>query len=296
MPFPDGHFYSPICDTRDLEQRRERIWGETAEILGIDFNERSHVAVLQTLFPRYFPFYDYPDVLEETGNLKSFYTKNTEFGWLDSRLLFVLLNAWKPGRMIEVGSGFSSLLTADVNARFLSGSMHFSCIEPYPRQFLKSSIDGLNELIVEKVEDLPFSLFEGLRDGDVLFIDSSHVAKTGSDVNYLFFEILPRLKPGVRVHVHDVFLPREYPEHWVLKENRSWNEQYLLRALLMHSNWFEVLFGCTLAVERYRPLVARALGLAPEEVFGGSSFWIRRTKGGNGFLRGRSKGLWGRYR
>jgi hypothetical protein len=178
--------------------------------------------------------------------------------------------------MIEVGSGFSSLLTADVNARFLSGGMHFSCIEPFPREFLKSPIPGLSELIIEKVEDLPFSLFEELNEGDVLFIDSSHVSKTDSDVNYLYFEILPRLKPGVYVHIHDIFLPCEYPQDWAIEANRSWNEQYLLRALLMYSTQFEVVFGCKNAEVKYRPLIAEALGKPVNKVFGGGSFWIKK--------------------
>ena len=103
-------------------------------------------------------------------------------------------------------------------------------------------------------------MFEKLEAGDVLFIDSSHVAKTGSDVNYLFFEVLPRLRRGVRVHVHDIFLPIEYPRDWVIDENRSWNEQYVLRALLMFSSGSA---SCSVArmPTRAPRVVASALGL-----------------------------------
>jgi len=123
--------------------------------------------------------------------------------------------------MIEVGSGFSSLLIADVNTRFLNNSCKFQCIEPYPREFLVGGVAGVSELIVQKVQDIPPGYFETLDEGDILFIDSSHVCKTGSDVNFLYFEILPRLKPGVLIHIHDIFLPLEYPQEWVIDENRS---------------------------------------------------------------------------
>ncbi|MEO8801981.1 MAG: hypothetical protein ABI304_11880, partial [Rudaea sp.] len=118
--------------------------------------------------------------------------------------------------------------------------------------------------------------FTALESGDVLFIDSSHVAKTGSDVNYLYFEVLPRLAPGVRVHIHDIFLPHDYPREWVLDENRSWNEQYLLRALLMHSKGFRVIFGCSYAFWRFPELVRTALAHPNGHAFAGGSFWIER--------------------
>ena len=118
----------------------------------------------------------------------------------------MLLRAWRPSRIIEVGSGYSTLLIADVARRFLDGTTRITAIEPYPRPFLAKI--GV-ELIEARVQDVPPAVFDVLERGDVLFIDSSHVAKTCSDVNHLFFEILPRLKPGVRIHVHDVFLPAD---------------------------------------------------------------------------------------
>ena len=105
------------------------------------------------------------------------------------------------------------------------------------------------------------STFTDLDAGDVLFIDSSHVAKTGSDVNFLMFEVLPRLAAGVHVHLHDIFLPMEYPRRWVQRDNRSWNEQYLLRALLMDSHGFRVDFGCNYAFWKFPQQVVNALAM-----------------------------------
>lgn len=275
IPHPNGHFYSPVVDPAEVNA--ERTWPTHPRILGIDFADASHEHILRNVFPRFIADYDYPEHLDETPGLASFYTCNSQFSWLDSRSLFVLLREWQPRRLIEVGSGFSTLLAADVNHRFLDGRMEITCIEPFPREFLRKKIVGVDRLIERKVQDVPLVEFERLEAGDVLFIDSSHVAKTDSDVNFLYFEVLPRLARGVRVHIHDIHLPHDYTREWVIEENRSWNEQYLVRALLMYSTGFRVLFGCNYAYHRYAALVSAALALPNGRAFGGGSFWIERA-------------------
>lgn len=273
----NGHFYSPVVDPSELQAFQERLWPKDPEILGIDFDDASHERILRESFPEYIGAYDYPELLEESPDLRQFFTRNSQFSWLDARALFVLLRAWRPRRMIEVGSGFSTLLSADVNRRFLGGSMLLTCIEPYPRAFLRSGIPGVARVLESKVQDVPLAEFAALEAGDILFIDSSHVAKTGSDVNFLYFEVLPRLASGVRIHIHDIHLPHEYLREWVLVENRSWNEQYVLRALLMYSTGFRVVFGCSYAFWRFPQRVIEALALPGGHGFGGGSFWIERT-------------------
>lgn len=272
--FPAGHFYSPVVDPETLDTART--WPAMPEVIGIDFNDAAHREILTRTFPRFHPLYDYPDTLPESPDLTAFFTQNSQFSWLDARALFVLLHAWQPRRVIEVGSGFSSLLIADVNRRWRGGGIDVMCIEPYPRPFLRRGVPGIARLVEDQVQNIELGEFARLAAGDVLFIDSSHVAKTGSDVNYLYFEVLPRLAPGVNVHIHDIFLPHDYPRDWVIGENRSWNEQYLLRALLMGSNLFDVVFGCSYAFWRFPDLVVTALGRADGAGFGGGSFWIRR--------------------
>jgi hypothetical protein len=273
---PPGHFYSPIVDPAELAARRDTIWPRAPEILGIDFRPSEHRRILTEVFPRFAADYRYPDHESETTSEDQFYTGNSQFSWLDSRALFVFLRELRPKRVIEVGSGFSSLLTADVNRRWFDGSIDVECIEPYPRPFLERGVPGLTRLTRERVENLDVDLFTKLEPNDILFIDSSHVAKTGSDVNFLYFEVLPRLRSGVRIHVHDIFLPADYPQSWVLHENRSWNEQYVLRALLMHSTAFRVMFACNYAFMRFPELVATAIGVEPGKGFGGGSCWIER--------------------
>lgn len=273
--FPDGHFYSPIVDTDELLTRP--LWPSDPVVLGVDFNDESHASILEGVFSRYISEYDYAEHKPaEDADLFQFYTRNSQFSWLDSRLLFVLLREWRPRQIIEVGSGYSSLLMADVNLRFLGGNCKITCVEPFPREFLTRGLPGLTEVLKLKVQDVPLERFQALGPGDILFIDSSHVSKTGSDVNYLFLEVLPRLRPGVRIHVHDIFLPFDYPRDWVIDMNRSWNEQYLLRALLMYSTAFRVLFGCNYAFYRWPKAVQRALALPKGHAFAGGSFWIER--------------------
>lgn len=270
----NGHFYSPVVDPAELDP--ERIWPENPQVLGIDFNDSAHERILREAFPRFMPEFDYPELLDESPELGEFYIRNSQFSWLDARALFVLLREWRPRRLIEVGSGFSTLLTLDVNRRFLGGECTVTCIEPYPRAFLRGLGATEARLIEDKVQNVALTEFAALEAGDILFIDSSHVAKTGSDVNFLYFEVLPRLQPGVRVHIHDIFLPHDYKREWVIDENRSWNEQYLLRALLMHNHAFRVLFGCCYADWRFPELVRAALAHPQGRSYGGGSFWIER--------------------
>ena len=243
------------------------------DIEGIDFNDAFHRELLDEVFPRFIADYDYPEQESQPG---TFFTRNPQFSWLDARLLFVMLRHVAPARIVEVGSGFSTLLLADVNRRFLGGRTHVTCIEPYPPRFLERPIPGVARMIRDKVQSVPSEVFTTLGRGDILFIDSSHVSKTGSDVNTLYFDVLPLLAPGVLIHAHDVFLPYEYPEEWVVREGRSWNEQYLLRALLMYSTAFRFLFGSWNAFKRFPAEVARALGRTDGRPLQGGSVWIER--------------------
>lgn len=272
---PSGHFYSPVVDRAEAAASEARLWPAQPRLpAGIDFNDASHRQLLEVEFPRYIAGFDYAKNggVSATGGYSP---DNPHFGWLDAKVLFVLLQAWRPARVIEVGSGHSSLLMADVNKRFLGGNMHITCIEPYPEPFLQETVGGIDRLIQAKVQDVPLEEFDALAAGDVLFIDSSHVSKAGSDVNHLFFEILPRLASGVRIHIHDVFLPFEYPRSWLLEQGRSWNEQYLLQALLMYNPLFEVVFGSSYCAWKYPELMHHTIA-GTEAAAGGGSLWIEK--------------------
>jgi predicted O-methyltransferase YrrM len=187
-----------------------------------------------------------------------------------------MIRHFKPRRMIEVGSGMSTLLAAEaIRKNEVEGySCSFTAIEPYPRQFLRHGVPGLTELLEAKVQSVPIERFCALEANDIVFIDSSHVVKIGGDVVYEFLELLPRLKPGVIVHYHDIFLPAEYPS-WVLDDRRFWTEQYLLQAFLAFNSAFEVLMaGSFLHIHHSADLKAAFSSYDPANVWPGS-FWMR---------------------
>src|SRR5262249_31007940 len=151
-------------------------------------------------------------------------------------------------------------------------ALRFLCIEPYPRQFLIDGVPGISDLVRHKVEDVPLQFFDSLQAGDILFIDSSHVSKAGSDVNYLFFEVLPRLASGVLVHIHDIFLPDEYPKIWVIDQGRNWNEQYLVRAFLQFNAEWEIIWAAHFMGTRHTAAVQAVFPRYPQDG-GGGSLW-----------------------
>lgn len=272
--FPDGHFYSPVVNPEEIFSREEQIWAAERQVLGVHFNRHAQHAFLVSELASAIPGFDYPRLPNQDEPPYHFYTNNFSFPLLDACALFAMLRRFRPKAMIEVGSGYSSLLTADVNRRFLDGSIDFTCIEPHPAPFLIGGVPGISRLVPKKVQEVPIVEFERLRAGDFLFIDSSHVSKTGSDVNYLVFEVIPRLQQGVVIHFHDIFLPGEYPKEWVLAEGRSWNEQYVVHALLMFTDAFEVLFGSAFASHYFPVLLTDLLGA---EGTNGGSFWLQKT-------------------
>ena len=277
MPgFPNGHFYSPVIDAEDLQQREGEIWPaepEHAEPPGIDLDLEGQRDLLERARP-FAADYRYPGTDAERVNPWDFHEGNGLFENLDSRMLYSMLRIRAPRRLVEVGSGHSSLLSADVNRNHLGLDTEITCIEPYPPDFLTEEVPGISRLIPKRVEEVGLQPFLDLQAGDFLFIDSSHVSKTGNDVNFLYLEVIPRLAPGVVIHVHDIFIPEEYPRDWVLGEERSWNEQYLLQALLMFSGGFKVLFGSNCSTCFFPEQVVSVFGGA----YGGGSFWIEKLR------------------
>jgi hypothetical protein len=269
LAFPNGHFYSPIVSADDLD---DRTWQRATECPGIDFHKERQREFIDGALRQWLPVYR--SRFGRPPSDTQFSHDNPAFSWLDSPTLFTMLNQHRPKRVIEVGSGHSSMLTAETNTAFLSSSVELSCIEPYPKPWLYG-LTGMSRLIESRVQTVPLDIFAQLDRGDFLFIDSSHVSKTGSDVNHLIFNVLPILKAGVLVHFHDIFLPSEYPKKWVVDHGRSWNEQYVVRALLMGSNLFEVEFGCAYAFANFPDLLKDVLQEGP---YGGGSLWIRKTQ------------------
>src|SRR5262249_750673 len=175
-----------------------------------------------------------------------YHFENPSYSWGDGSVLHAMLRLLRPRRLIEIGSGWTSACTLDTVQNYLNGNCHVTFIEPFP-QLLRELVPNCppNAEILEcPVQEVPMRFFEPLTAGDVLFIDSTHILRTGSDVCFELFEILTRLAPGVLVHIHDMFWPFEYPRSWILEENRSWNEVYAVRAFLTDNHtWRIVMFN-----------------------------------------------------
>ncbi len=202
---------------------------------------------------------------------------NDLFAEIDAFVYFALLRQLRPKRLVEVGSGFTSALALDTNERFLGSSIRLSFIDPHPRRLRKLLGGEPIELIERRVQEVDPALFGRLEAGDVLFVDSSHVTKLGSDVNDLVLEIFPRLRPGVWVHVHDIGFPFEYPLEWA-REGRGWNEAYLVRAFLCLNPSFAVRLWLPY-LDAHRPeQLARALPGALRDRGGSSSLWLERVQ------------------
>ena len=262
------HFYQPIPDTQTLP---ETLWNHPSELVGIDMNEALQLDLLRNHFPRFRHEYDQFPV-EPTGEPGRFHFNNGLFDGSDALVAYCMIRHFQPRLIIEVGSGFSSLIAAEAIARNKDSAL--ICIEPFPLNFLRQGFPGLRSLIEKKVEDIGLEFFSQLESGDILFIDSSHTVKIGGDVNYLFLEVLPRLKPGVIVHVHDIFLPFDYPRDWVMDELRFWTEQYLLQAFLSFNSEFEVLMANAYLAHYCMQELKATFTNSPW--WGGGSFWMRR--------------------
>lgn len=275
--WPLDHYYSPVPDNRflSLEPSRSRVWPPAPRPTpGIDWREEQQLALLREGLGHQseLSFADAP-----TGDPRDYHAANDMFSRLDAWMLQGVLRHFRPRRMIEVGCGWSSLVTARINREHLDGSLDLTCIEPYPPEFLAGGVEGISRLVASRVEEVPTEMFCELRAGDVLFIDSSHTVKTGGDVVFLFQEVIPRLAPGVVVHVHDMFLPFDYPQDWVFS-GRAWNEQYLVRAFLAFNSAFAVLLSVGW-LSHFRPDVLASVvpGYPDRYRDGGGSLWIARS-------------------
>jgi predicted O-methyltransferase YrrM len=270
------HFYSPLPNTQQLEQPRYRLrtWPpEPYSMPGVDWRPDAQVELCRDVFARQEPLEFAAEATEDPTE----YTRSSpNYPLLDACVLQAFLRDLGPARVIEVGAGYSSLVIARVNRELLGGRIRFTAIDPFPKPFIQAGVPGMSDLRVEEIQDTPLELFEQLGAGDVLLIDTSHAVKTGGDVPWIYNQILPRLAPGVVVHVHDIFLPGEYPEGWVF-QGRAWNELYLVQSFLAYNSAFEVLFGTYWMAKQHLETLLEAFPQLTEADAGhGSSLWIRR--------------------
>lgn len=269
---PPGHFYSPFPDFADIEERRDTVFADDVP-LGIDLRERNQLRWLERIAAH---CHDLPFGDDPVKGLRYYYG-NDQFNFGDAAVLNGVLRSLRPTRVVEIGSGYSSALMLDVNDWFLDRSTSFTFIDPYPDRLLglvRRRDMHAHALIELPVQMVPLAQFTELQRGDILFVDSSHVLKTGSDVNHILFEILPVLADGVIVHFHDIHYPFEYPEAWVVEEKRAWNEIYAIRAFLQYNSAFSILFFNDFMFRRHQDAVRAAMPF--DRACHGGSLWLHK--------------------
>jgi len=272
---PPGHFYSPLPSRDELARDARRLFGPPSPTIpGIELNEAKQLALLEQI-ARYYSELPFPVV--KCPAFRYFYD-NLAYSYSDAIFLYGMIRHAKPKRIVEVGSGHSSCVMLDTIDLHLGSDVTCTFIEPYPAKLLsllRPEDLGRVTILEKRVQDVGLEPFLALDRNDILFIDSSHVVKIGSDVNYLLGEILPRLRPGVYVHVHDIFYPFEYPEGW-FAEGRVWGEAYALRAFLTFNEAFEIVLFNTYLERFHREIFERDMPLCLLNE--GGSIWLRRTR------------------
>lgn len=235
------HYYSPIPDPADIGPG---YWETVSEMPGVNLGLERGLAFMRDVVPLYIGSFRERMPLRRTAG-QDFFLINGTYMAVDAHVYWCMIHHHKPRRIVEIGAHASTMVSTAATAAIKEAGGHvcrIDAIEPFPSDYLRRENGRTITLIEKKVQDLPLDYFLELEAGDILFIDSTHMMRQGSDVQYEYLEIIPRLKPGVLVHVHDVSLPRHYPK--VYFDNQLyWNEQYFLQALLVGNSRLQVVWA-----------------------------------------------------
>lgn len=269
--YKPGHYYSPIADYKEVKSRELILFSQDVKVHDVNIMSKPQSDRLANFIKYKLEFKNLFDRSESR-----YHPDNGFFNYSDGFYLYGMMRDLKPKRIIEVGSGHSSALMLDINEMYFDGAIELSFVEPFPERLntLLKNGDKDCEIIIKKVQEVNLEKFNQLEQHDMLFIDSSHVSKVGSDVNFLIFNVLPILKPGVIIHFHDITWPFEYPKEWIY-EGRYWNEAYLLRAFLMNNNNYEILLFNSYLAHYHQGWLKEQ---TPECSVPGGSLYLRKLK------------------
>jgi hypothetical protein len=281
LPVPIN-YYSPIPDIIDLEERK--VWDQRSDLSGIRFRVDQQLELLEELGRNYGEECRWR--IDPGDNPAEFYIQNPSFSYGCAASTHCIIRHMKPSRVIEIGSGMSTRVIAEAvrkNEADGQNRCEYTIVDPFPGKSTKPAIMRIDQIRKTRVELLDAVFFEPLAENDILFIDSGHCVRIGGDVNFLYLDVLPRLRKGVIVHIHDISLPYEYPKVYATNETfrQFWTEQYLLQALLCHNDHYEILLAMNFILRdhperfersfpHYDPVKHKSIS---------SSFWIRRRTG-----------------
>jgi methyltransferase family protein len=271
-------YYSPVPN---LDELPEGFWGRESPMHGVDFDTASQLAFVEEELAPYLSEFDPP--LEPTGVADEYFMRNEFYGGVDAQLLYAVLRRFGPARVLELGSGYSSLVVeaAAERNRQEQRELRHTVVDPYPSGIFSERFTKSREIMARRAQDVPLSVYEGLTAGDVLLVDTTHTVKLGGDVTFLVLEVLPLLRRGVLVHIHDVFLPWEYPREWFEEEEWFWAEQYMIQAFLALNSEYEVLFGTQALARKHPTALAELISSFKHARANGeyAALWLRRTGG-----------------
>jgi len=236
-----NHFYWPVPDVAELERRE---WPIYTTPPGCNFHLREQLDLAKVFASCYVPELKW----DERATPDSYHYHNGYFESCDAEVAYCMVRHWKPRRIIEIGSGYSTRVMAQAlraNRERDRVPGELLTIDPHPERLPENGLGELVTVVPERVQNLDLALFESLGADDILFVDSSHVVSVGSDVVREYLQIFPRLTSRVLVHLHDIFLPADYPRSAVLENLWFWSEQYLLQAFLAFNPEFEVLWSAS---------------------------------------------------
>ncbi len=235
------HYYVSVPNILELKKTKD-VWAKKSAMPGIDTSIEEQSSRMLAMCKPYQSEYAGNKVREQ-GFTEGW---GPGYGYIEAQALHGVIRDLKPKRIVEVGAGVSTLCmlqALELNEKEGAATCEYTCIEPYPSEKLRQ--EKRIKLIDTPVQVVDYSVFESLEAGDFLFIDSSHTVKPGSDVNYLYLEALPRVKPGVVVHIHDITFPYDYDRN-TLQEFTHWSESSLLRAFLIFNNRSSILFSMSM--------------------------------------------------
>lgn len=271
---PAGHYHSPIPHPNDIRRFLASPPDRPADLPEIDLNPDGQFETLQA----YLPYYPGLPWVEQTDPGLRYVFPNEWFGLADAIFLHCFLQATQPRRIVEVGCGYSSAVLLDSVESAFPERPAITLIDPQPDRLLrllKPGDQGAIRIVSARVQDSPREPFSSLAAGDLLLIDSSHVVKLGSDLQYLMFDILPSLPAGVNVHFHDIFYPFEYPGEWIARGTYL-NEDYFLRAFLAYNRSWEITFFADFARSAFKDFLQAEMPLCLADR--GSSLCLRRKE------------------